>query len=105
MENTYSFNKAALAKIYNGQKKDYEGNPTNEADAIQEMFTVLQGEDLKRAHELYNLAIKHVNGNTYVQAEGTYEEYVSKRDEFFRELGFELNGRMLVEAEELEMER
>ena len=104
MMQEYVFDKQKIMDAYNGKVKDWFGNPSNEADAIQETFTFLNGEDLKRAHELYNLSIKHVNGNTYVKAEGTYKEYEEARNEFFSELGFEISGKMLQEAER-EVER
>ena len=101
MESNYNFDRQKILDTYNGKLKNdsWSDEYTNEVDAIQETFTFLQGDDLNRAGDLFNLALKHVNGNTYVKAEGSYDQYVEKRNAFFEELGFEIRGNKLEEAE------
>ena len=102
----YNFNKQLILDNYNGKLKvdSWSDDHTNETDAIQATFTFLQGEDLKRAHALYNLALKHVNGNSRVQAEESYAEYEERRNAFFSELGFRVSGKKLERNEEIEEE-
>ena len=101
MEREYNFDRQKIMDTYNGKRKNdsWSDEYTNEVDAIQETFNFLTGDDLKRAGDIFNLALKYVNGNAYVKVEGSYAEYTEKRNTFFEELGFEVKGNKLEEAD------